>query len=53
MIATTVVQCACLIFSLVCLGQAINNGATKFDKISFCVFCLIFLLLCVCLQGVK
>lgn len=26
---------------------------TKFDKISFCVFCFIFLALCVGLQGVR
>lgn len=48
-----VVQIMCILFSLICIGQAIKNGATKFDKISFCVFCLIFLLLCVGLQGVK
>lgn len=53
MIVTTVAQYICIIFSLVCLGQAIKKDATNFDKISFCAFCLIFLLLCVGLQGVK
>lgn len=48
-----VIQIMCILFSLICIGQTIKNGATKFDKISFCVFCLIFLLLCVGLQGVK
>lgn len=48
-----VIQIMCILLSLICIGQAIKNGATKFDKISFCVFCLIFLLLCVGLQGVK
>ena len=48
-----VIQIMCILFSLICIGQVIKNGATKFDKISFCVFCLIFLLLCVGLQGVK
>ena len=48
-----VIQIMCILLSLICIGQAIKNGATKFDKISFCVFCFIFLLLCVCLQGVK
>ena len=50
---SVVIQIMCILFSLICIGQAIKNGATKFDKISFCVFCLIFLLLCVGLQGVK
>ena len=48
-----VIQIMCILLSLICIGQAIKNGATKFDKISFCVFSLIFLLLCVGLQGVK
>lgn len=48
-----VIQIMCILFSLICIGQAIKNGATKFDKVSFCVFCLVFLLLCVGLQGVK
>ena len=48
-----VVQIMCILLSLICIGQAIKTGVTKFDKISFCVFCLIFLLLCVGLQGVK
>ena len=48
-----VIQIMCILLSLICVGQAIKNGATRFDKISFCVFCLIFLLLCVGLQGVK
>lgn len=48
-----VIKIMCILFSLICIGQAIKNGATKFDKISFCVFCLIFLLLCVGLQGVR
>ena len=48
-----VIQIMCILFSLICIGQAIKNGATKFDKISFCVFCLIFLLMCVGLQGVR
>lgn len=48
-----VIQIMCILFSLICIGQAIKNGSTKFDKISFCAFCLIFLLLCVGLQGVR
>lgn len=48
-----IIQIMCILLSLTCIGQAIKNGATKFDKISFCVFCLIFLLLCVGLQGVR
>ena len=48
-----IVQIACILFSVVSIGQAIKNGATKFDKVSFSVFCFIFLALCVGLQGVK
>lgn len=48
-----VVQSACILFSVISIGQAIKNGATKFDKISFCVFCFIFLALCVGLQEVR
>lgn len=47
------VQVMCILFSLICIGQAIKNGATKFDKISFCVFCFLFLMLCVGLQEVR
>lgn len=50
---TTIVQCACVLFSLVCLGQAIKKGATNFDKGLFGIFCFLFLILCVGLQGVK
>ena len=49
----TVVQIACILFSIISIGQAIKNGATKFDKVSFSVFCILFLLLCVGLQGVR
>lgn len=48
-----VVQIACILFSVISIDQAIKNGATKFDKISFCVFCFIFLALCVGLQEVR
>lgn len=48
-----VVQIACILFSVISIGQVIKNGATKFDKISFSVFCILFLLLCVGLQGVR
>ena len=48
-----VVQIACILFSVISLGQAIKNGATKFDKGSFSVFCLLLLLLCVGLQEVR
>ena len=47
----TVVQIACILFSVISIGQAIKNGATKFDKVSFSVFCILFLLLCVGLRG--
>lgn len=53
MIAITVVQCVCVIFSLVCLGQAIKKDATNFDKGLFGVFCFLFLILCIGLQGVR
>lgn len=53
MIATTIVQCACVIFSLVCLGQTIKRGASNFDKVLFGIFCYTFLMLCVGLQGVR
>ena len=53
MIAINVVQCTCVIFSLVCLGQAIKRDATNFDKALFGVFCFLFLMLCVGLQGVR
>ena len=48
-----IVQIACILFSVVSIGQAIKNGATKLDKVSFSVFCILFLLLCVDLQGVR
>ena len=50
---TTIVQCACILFSVISIGQAIKNRATNFDKVYFGVFCILFLLLCVGLQGVK
>lgn len=53
MIAITIVQCTCVIFSLVCLGQAIKKDATNFDKVLFGVFCFLFLILCIGLQGVR
>lgn len=53
MIAINVVQCVCVIFSLVCLGQTIKRDASNFDKVLFGVFCFIFLMLCVGLQGVR
>ena len=53
MIATIVVQCACVLFSLVCLGQTIKRDASNFDKALFGVFCFLFLMLCVGLQGVR
>ena len=53
MIATTIVQCACVIFSLVCLGQTIKRDASNFDKALFGAFCFLFLMLCVGLQGVR
>lgn len=48
-----VAQIVSVLAAIICIGQAIKSSATKFDKISFCVFCLIFLLLCVSLQGLK
>lgn len=48
-----VVQIVSVLVAIICIGQAIKNGATKFDKISFCVFCFIFLALCVGLQEVR
>lgn len=53
MITVTVVQCACILFSLVCLGQAIKKDATNFDKVLFGVFCFLFLIMCIGLQGVR
>lgn len=48
-----IVQIACILFSVISIGQVIKNGATKFDKISFSVLCILFLLLCIGLQGVR
>lgn len=53
MIAINVVQCICVLFSLICLGQAIKNHATNFDKVLFGAFCFLFLILCIGLQGVR
>ena len=53
MSADTIVQCACVIFSLVCIGQAIKKDATNFDKVLFGVFCFLFLILCIGLQEVR
>lgn len=53
MIAMDVVQCACVIFSMVCLGQTFKVGASNFDKVLFGVFCFLFLMLCVGLQEVR
>ena len=53
MIATIIVQCACVIFSFICLGQAIKKTTTNFDNVLFSVFCFLFLILCIGLQGVK
>lgn len=48
-----VVQIESALVAIICIGLAIENGATKFDKITFSVFCFIFLALCVGLQGVR
>lgn len=48
-----VVQIACILFSVISIGQAIKNRATNVDKVYFSIFCILFLLLCVGLQGVK
>lgn len=53
MSADIIVQCACVIFSLVCIGQAIKKDATNFDKVLFGVFCFLFLILCIGLQEVR
>lgn len=53
MIAINVVQCACVVFSLVCLGQTIKRDASNFDKVLFGIFCYAFLMLCVSLQGAR
>ena len=53
MIATIIVQCACVLFSLVCLGQTIKRNATNFDKVLFGGFCFLFLMLCIGIQGVR
>ena len=53
MIATTVVQCTCVLFSLICLGQVVKKDATNFDKIVLGIFCFLFLILSIGLQGVK
>ena len=53
MITVIVVQCACILFSLICLGQVIRKDATNFDKFLFGIFCLIFLVTCIIVQGVK
>ena len=53
MIAFNVVQCTCVIFSLVCLGQTIKRDASNFDKVLFGVFCFLFLILCIGLQEVR
>lgn len=47
-----VVQIVSVLAAIICIGQAIKNGATKFDKITFSVFCYIFLALCAILQEV-
>lgn len=48
-----IIQLVTLLVSVVCIGQAIKTGATKFDKIAFSVFCLLFILFTVGLQVVK
>lgn len=47
----TIVQVICILFALISIGQAIKNSATNFDKISFSILCILFLLLCVSLRG--
>ena len=53
MSADIIVQCACVTFSLVCIGQAIKKDATNFDKVLFGVLCFLFLILCIGLQEVR
>jgi hypothetical protein len=47
-----VTQIVSVLVAIICIGQAIKNGSTKFDKITFSVFCFIFLALCIGLQVV-
>lgn len=46
-------QIVSVLLSIVCIGQSIKAGATKFDKITFTIFSLIFLIFCIILMGVK
>jgi hypothetical protein len=47
-----VVQIVSVLAAIICIGQAIKNSATKFDKITFSIFCYIFLAICIILQEV-
>ena len=48
-----VAQAACILFATVSIGQSIKSTSTKFDKILYGVFCLIFLILFLCMQEVS
>lgn len=46
MIAIVMVQCICVLFAAVCLGQVIRKDATNFDKIVLGILCFLLLVLC-------
>lgn len=47
-----IIQLICFLLAVICIGQAVKNGSTKFDKISFSIFSLLFVLLTVFIEGV-
>lgn len=48
-----VIQIVCLLLAVCSLGNAFRGNATKFDKISFSVVSILYLIMCIGLQGVK
>lgn len=47
------VQVTSIILSMVCMGQAIKPGATKFDKVTYIATSFAYLILSLAVQGVK
>ena len=48
-----IVQIVCILLAMVSMGQSIRTGAATYEKVLYAVFSLIYLVLCIVLQGVR
>lgn len=53
MLMKILMQVTSIILAMVCMGQAIKPGATKFDKVMYTVVSFAYVILCFVIQEVK